>query len=138
VTFLPAIGTALGVAAIGYGCYQLAVYASNQINDSENPDNKEEVLTYTEKRNTHVNPDFRAEGSSHTVIEQPGSRGKYTTFNEDGTFKQYRGSGKSHGNVPRPNVKENQINETPNGPMPGKPTVRPANPEEIPKGYSSI
>jgi hypothetical protein len=28
---LPAIGTALGVAAIGYGCYQLAVYASNQI-----------------------------------------------------------------------------------------------------------
>jgi hypothetical protein len=41
VTFLPAIGTALGVAAIGYGCYQLAVYASNQINDSENLDDKE-------------------------------------------------------------------------------------------------
>ncbi|WP_068470539.1 polymorphic toxin type 24 domain-containing protein [Candidatus Protochlamydia phocaeensis] len=79
-----------------------------------------EDLAYTEKRNTHADPDPKAEGTPHTVIEQSGFEGKYTTFNDDGTFKQYRGSGKSHGNVPRPNVKENQINETPNGPMPGK------------------
>jgi filamentous hemagglutinin len=60
--------------------------------------------------------------------------GQYTTHNGDGTFKQYRGSGKPHGGIPRPNVKENTINNSPNGPIPGSPTVRPAQPEEIPKG----
>ena len=91
-----------------------------------------DYATY-EKRSSHADPDPRAEGNPHTVIEQPGSEGKYTTFNEDGTFKQYRGSGKPHGETPRPNVKENQNNPSPSGPKPGNSIVREARPDEIPK-----
>jgi len=43
VTFLPAVGTAIGVAAIGYGCYQLAMYASNRIDGYENANGQEKV-----------------------------------------------------------------------------------------------
>jgi RHS repeat-associated protein len=95
---------------------------------------KAEDMNYMNKRSTHCDPDAAAEGSSHTVIEQTGPNGKYTTFNPDGTVKQFRGSGKSHGGIPRPNIKENTINESPKGPLPGRPTVRPALPEEIPGG----
>ncbi len=87
-----------------------------------------------EKRSSHCDPNPEAEGLPHTVIEEPGLEGKYTTSNPDGTVKQYRGSGKPHGIVPRPNVKETKINPSPTGPKPGNPTVRPAKPEEIPKG----
>lgn len=59
--------------------------------------------------------------------------GQYTTHNGDGTFKQYRGSGKPQGDIPRPNVKQNVLHDTPKGPRPGKSTVRPANIDEIPK-----
>jgi len=86
-----------------------------------------------EKRSTHCDPNPQADGLPHTVIEESGAGGKYTTFNPDGTVKQYRGSGKPHGGIPRPNVKENTINNSPKGPLPGKPTVRPARSEEIPK-----
>ncbi len=66
-------------------------------------DNQDILL---KKRSSTPGPDPKAEGRPHTIIEKPGSQGQYTTYNEDGTFKQYRGSGKSHGNIPRPNVKE--------------------------------
>jgi hypothetical protein len=83
-------------------------------------------------RSGHPEPDPRADGRAHTVIEKPGRDGQYTTFNEDGTFKQYRGSGKPHGNIPRPNIKENRIDpRSPNG-LPSRSTVRPAEPHEIP------
>jgi len=85
------------------------------------------------KRSSHGDPDPLAEGNPHTTIEESGPDGGYTTFNEDGTVKQYRGSGKPHGNIPRPNVKENYINESPSGPRPGKPQVREPRAEEIPK-----
>lgn len=78
-------------------------------------------------------PDPKAQGRPHTIIEKPGKNGQYTTHNGDGTYKQYRGSGKDHGNIPRPNVKENQLNHSPKGTFPGKPKVRPARPDEIPK-----
>jgi len=80
-----------------------------------------------EKRSTHADPDPSAHGTPHTVIEEPGPEGKYTTFNPDGSVKHYRVSGKPHWNVPRPNVKETKINPSPTGPRPGKP-------EEMPKG----
>lgn len=86
------------------------------------------------KRSSRPDPDIRAEGNPHTIIERPGPEGQYTTHNGDGTFKQYRGSGKPHGNTPRPNVKENKNNPSPTGPKPGNPTVREAKPNEIPKG----
>ncbi|EYF01095.1 PAAR-like domain-containing protein [Chondromyces apiculatus] len=86
-------------------------------------------------RNRPPDPLPEAEGRPHTIIEKPGPEGQYTTHNGDGTFKQYRGSGKPHYDIPRPNVKENKLNTTPDGKaIPGRPTVRPAKPDEIPGG----
>lgn len=85
------------------------------------------------QRNKPPPPDPKAQGRPHTIIEKPGKNGQYTTHNGDGTYKQYRGSGKDHGPIPRPNVKENKLNHSPKGPIPGKPEVRPARPDEIPK-----
>lgn len=87
-----------------------------------------------EKRSSRPDPDIRAGGNPHTIIQVPGSEGSYTTHNGDGTYKQYRGSGKPHGNIPRPNVKETKNNPSPSGPRPGKPEVRKPTPDEIPKG----
>jgi hypothetical protein len=56
-----------------------------------------------------------SEIGARSIIESPRPEGQYKTHNNDGTFKQYRGSGKPHGGIPRPNVKENQVNETPKG-----------------------
>lgn len=65
------------------------------------------------------------------IIEKPGKNGQYTTFNEDGTFKQYRGSGKPHGGIERPNIKENKIDpRSPKG-LPSKATVRKPIPDEL-------
>ena len=59
----------------------------------------------------------------------------YTTLSGDGTSKQYRGSGQDHGGIPRPNVKETGKNVTPDGKeFTDKGRVRPARPDEIPKG----
>lgn len=68
----------------------------------------------------------------YPIIEIPGPSGQYTTHNGDGTWKQYRGSGKPHGSIPRPNVKENQNNPSPSGPKPGNSKVREPRVDEIP------
>ena len=88
--------------------------------------------TSLEKRSSHPDPDPLAEGNPHTIIQIPGASGSYTTHNGDGTFKQYRGSGKPHGDIPRPNVKENTNNPSPSGPRPGKPEFRKPRADEIP------
>ena len=76
-----------------------------------------------------------AEGRAHTIIEKAGSKGQYTTHYDDGTWKQYRGSGTGHGGIPRPNVKETELNTAPDGKtFVGRGKVRPAQPEEIPGG----
>jgi len=70
----------------------------------------------------------------HSIVERPGREGQYTTHYGDGTYKQYRGSGKEHGGIPRPNVKFNQLNVSPSGKnYPGGPQVRAVKPEEFPK-----
>jgi hypothetical protein len=70
----------------------------------------------------------------HSIVERPGREGQYTTHYGDGTYKQYRGAGKEHGGIPRPNVKFNQLNVSPNGKSyPGGPQVRAVKPEEFPK-----
>lgn len=52
--------------------------------------------------------------------------------------KQYRPSGKDHGNVPRPNVKERPATTRPDGArVPGKPVVRPPRPDEVRKPANS-
>ena len=85
-------------------------------------------------RNAAPGPLPEAEGRPHSIIERPGSEGQYTTHNGDGTSKQYRGSGKDHGPIPRPNVKEVGKNVTPEGKeFTDKGRVRPAKPEEVPK-----
>jgi len=84
------------------------------------------------KRNAPPAPDSAAGGRPHTIIEKPGKEGQYTTHYGDGTYKQYRGSGKPHGNVERPNIKENKLNQSPDGPVPGGPRERKAEPREIP------
>ena len=86
-----------------------------------------------EKRSSRPNPDHAAEGNPHTIIQIPGATGSYTTHNGDGTYKQYRGSGKPHGNIARPNVKEIKNNPSPTGPKPGKPEVRKPTTDEIPQ-----
>lgn len=92
------------------------------------------MILIIQKRNFCPEPDIRAEGRPHTIIERPGPEGQYTTHNGDGTFKQYRGYGKPHGNIARPNIKETKNNHSPSGPRPGKPEVRRPRYDEIPKG----
>ena len=86
------------------------------------------------KRNGPPVPDPRAEGSPHTIVERPGPEGQYTTHDGDGNWKQYRGSGKPHGDIDRPNIKEPNVNVRPDGRSFINGTkVRPARPDEIPK-----
>ena len=118
-TFALGFHESAGLALMTSGCAQ-AMYNARDIS--------------FEKRSSRPDADPRAEGNPHTIIERPGTEGQYTTHNGDGTFKQYRGSGKPHGDTPRPNIKENKLDNSPKGPVPGRPTVRPAKPEEIPKG----
>ncbi|RMR34424.1 hypothetical protein ALP36_01732 [Pseudomonas syringae pv. coriandricola] len=85
-------------------------------------------------RNKPPPPLDEAQGRSHTIVEKPGREGQYTTHYEDGTFKQYRGSGKPHGTFERPNVKYNQLENRGNGIIrPGGADVRYPTPDEIPK-----
>jgi RHS repeat-associated protein len=109
-------------------------YRTNGIITIPVPEGYGNITRIEKKRSSRPEPDVRAEGNPHTIIERPGPEGQYTTHNGDGTFKQYRGSGKPHGNIPRPNVKETQNNPSPSGPRPGKPEVRRPTPDEIPKG----
>ncbi len=74
----------------------------------------------------------------HTIIERPGAKGQYTTYNGDGTSKQYRGSGKDHGGIARPNVKETTTHTGPDGKKSTTEIVRPAKPEEIPTDAPSV
>ncbi|MBE0302026.1 RHS repeat-associated core domain-containing protein [Leptospira interrogans] len=85
-------------------------------------------------RNKPPAPLKEAEGRPHSIIEKPGKEGQYTTHNGDGTWKQYRGSGKDHGLIPRPNIKESGKNVTPDGRVfIDKGRVRPVEPWESPK-----
>ena len=67
-----------------------------------------------------------------------GKTTRYTTYDKNGKMvKEYRGEGKDHGNVPRPNVKEPKYNTNPktgeqhqNGYK-----VRPAESSEIPQNH---
>jgi len=85
------------------------------------------------QRNKPPGPDPNAGGRPHSRVERPGRDGQYTTHYGDGSWKQYWGSGKAHGNIPRPNVKEMKLHRAPDGrTFPGKPRVRPPTADEIP------
>jgi hypothetical protein len=87
-------------------------------------------------RNKPPAPDPKAEGRPHSIIEKPGREGQYTTHYGDGTWKQYRGSGKPHGNIDRPNIKEPSynINKKTGVKYRNKDIVRKPEPDEYPTG----
>lgn len=75
-----------------------------------------------------------AQGRPHSIIERPGRDGQYTTYDGNGHWKQYRGSGQDHGGIERPNVKQSTEHIAPDGKVYfGTPVVRPPNPSEIPR-----
>ncbi|HFT1684982.1 TPA: hypothetical protein ACHV9H_004196, partial [Providencia stuartii] len=71
--------------------------------------NEKVIKKKRKSRSGRPDPLEEAEGRAHTIIEKPGRDGQYTTHYEDGTWKQYRGSGKPHGDIGRPNIKETKI-----------------------------
>jgi len=81
----------------------------------------------------------KSEGTPNSSeIQQKDSSGKttkYTTYDENGNMvKEYRGVGKPHGKVPRPNVKEVETHTNPaTGQQRKQTAVRPARTDEIPK-----
>ncbi|RMP25655.1 hypothetical protein ALQ25_03819 [Pseudomonas coronafaciens pv. atropurpurea] len=86
-------------------------------------------------RNKPPSQDPEAEGRAHTILEKPGRLGQYTTYYEDGTWKQYRGAGKEHGPIQRPNVKASEINVNPDTGQVyiDKGRVREPTPDEYPR-----
>ena len=92
-----------------------AMVAGAVVNAAEKIGSNQKSSTNSEKsRNKPPTPLSEAEGRAHTIIERPGREGQYTTHYADGSWKQYRGSGKPHGNIDRPNVKEMTFNINPN------------------------
>jgi hypothetical protein len=114
----------------GLGIKNLAEKAREAINKS-NERNKESKKS----RNKPPAPLEEAENRPHSRIERPGKKGQYTTYNGDGTSKSYRGTGKSHGKITRPNVKESvvNINQDTGEKFINGFRVRKPKPEEIPR-----
>lgn len=116
----------------GYGPSTATLNSGNDANSESAGDSSG---SSGKSRNKPPAPLPEADGLPHTIIERPGPDGQYTTYNSDGTSLQYRGSGQDHGGIPRPNVKETSANVAPDGTVfVGKGVVRPATPNEIPRG----
>ncbi|WP_374709403.1 hypothetical protein [Desmospora profundinema] len=61
---------------------------------------------------------------------------QYTTFDSKGRWrKQFRGSGKSHGGITRPNIKERKWSRYKGKRFQKKPSVRKPFKREYPRGY---
>ncbi len=85
-----------------------------------------------ESRSKPPPPLPEADGAPHSI---PDGKGGYTTYptGKETEGKQYRPTGKPHGEIPRPNVKEWEPNISPDGKeYPGKSNVRPPQPHEVP------
>lgn len=85
-----------------------------------------------ESRSKPPPPLPEADGAPHSI---PDGKGGYTTYptGKATEGKQYRPSGKAHGEIPRPNVKEWKPNVAPDGTEhKGKGEVRPPEADEVP------
>jgi RHS repeat-associated protein len=91
-------------------------------------------------RSTPPAPLPEAGGRPHSIVQEPGPEGRYTTYDEHGPLKQFRGDpgGRPHGGIERPNVKEWSRPTVDGNTRAGRPTVRPANPEEIPRSPTIV
>lgn len=126
VYFIPGFGQAALLATLVVGGAYGAWYIGRKIR----------VL---QARSKPSGPDPKAKGSPHTKYKtKKGKVTEYTTYGNGGVFrKQFRGEGKPHGDVPRPNVKtKNQYNRNPKtrNKYP-KEIVRKPYSKEYPKGY---
>ncbi|WP_202613996.1 polymorphic toxin type 24 domain-containing protein [Silvanigrella paludirubra] len=104
------------------------------MNESSGGDSSSSNTSNKKSRNAPPAPAPEAKGAPHSIIEKPGREGQYTTHFGDGSWKQYRGTGRPHGAIDRPNIKETVVNENK---ITGKKyigdTVRPPRVSEIPK-----
>lgn len=90
------------------------------------------VIIKQDSRSAPPPPLPEADGAPHSI---PDGKGGYTTYptGKATEGKQYRPTGKPHGGIPRPNVKEWKPNVAPDGTeYPGKGEVRPPEPHEAP------
>lgn len=82
--------------------------------------------TWVESRSKAPSPLPEAKGSDHSILQPDGG---YTTW-EGNRSKQFRPSGKPHGDIPRPNVKEHTEHVGPGGKS-LRPEVRSPRADEI-------
>lgn len=128
-------GASLVVSAKGLGAIALGATALNNTIKNLNSEGASANESSSKKRNT-PNEKGTPNSSEIQAKDENGVTTKYTTYDENGNIvKEYRGEGKDHGNIPRPNVKEPKVNTNPetgekfqNGW-----NVRPAKSSEVPK-----
>ncbi|WP_242311941.1 DNRLRE domain-containing protein [Bacillus cereus group sp. BfR-BA-01331] len=126
VYFIPGIGQAALLATLVVGGAYGAWYLGKK-------------LSVMQARSRASGPDPKAKGSPHTRYKtKNGKVTDYVTYGNGGVVrKQFRGEGKPHGKVSRPNVKsENQYNRDPiTKKKHPKQVVRKPYKKEYPKGY---
>ncbi len=110
----PSMGSSLSVSVVSAGVVVHGIILTGTA-VSNVGDSFENMLSFASGSNRNRPPESDPGGRPHSIIEHPGKSGQYTTHNGDGTWKPYRGSGKDHRTIPRPNVKETKPNKTPNG-----------------------
>lgn len=126
IYFIPGVGQVALLATIavvgGYGAWRLG-----------------RKLSVLRARSKPSGGDPAAHGRPHTRYKRKNGRvSEYTTYGNGGVVrKQFRGEGKAHGNVSRPNVKsQNYYNRNPKNKKRYKKTrVRKPYRKEYPRGY---
>ncbi|WP_192825953.1 DNRLRE domain-containing protein [Bacillus pacificus] len=126
IYFVPGLGQAALLATIAVG----GAYAAWRIGAK---------IRVMQARSKPSGPDPKAKGSPHTRYKtKNGKVTEYATYGQGGVLrKQFRGEGKPHGDVPRPNVKtKNQYNRNPiTKKKYPKEKVRKPFKKEYPRGY---
>ncbi len=126
IYFVPGLGQAALLATIAVG----GAYAAWRIGAK---------IRVMQARSKPSGPDPKAKGSPHTRYKtKNGKVTEYATYGKGGVLrKQFRGEGKPHGDVPRPNVKtKNQYNRNPiTKKKYPKEKVRKPFKKEYPRGY---
>ena len=112
-----ALATA-GAAVAAKSATSFMADASHLIKGEINPcDKKNKLKTGTQKKSRSSGAMY---GRPNAIVTNPdfiktGKLDKYTVYGKDGTaVKEVRLTGKDHGNIPRPNIKDVEKNKNPN------------------------